>query len=251
MRWPKFFFGHRTAARLEEYPSIPAIAEELELIGDVQTDEWWDGVTLPALESVRVRLRLLVQFIEKRKRKIVYTDFTDEMGEAVNVPFAGLAPVSDFERFRRKALAFLRLQSGELAVEKIRRNWPITPDDMTELQRILVASGVGTEADCDAARTAAGSFGLFIRSLVGLDREAAKDAFGEFLDASTYSASQIEFVNLIIDDLTEHGLIEARRFYESPFTDVSPLGPEGLFSAGEVDRLVAAAKTIRDQAAVA
>ena len=71
------------------------------------------------------------------------------------------------------------------------------------------------------------------------------------LDATTYSASQIEFVNLIIDDLTEHGVIEARRFYESPFTDVSPLGPEGLFSAGEVDRLVAAARTVRDHAAVA
>ena len=125
------------------------------------------------------------------------------------------------------------LHQGELAVENIRRNWPITPDDMTELQRILVSSGVGTAEDCDAARTAAGSFGLFIRSLVGLDREAAKEAFGEFLDASTYSASQIEFVNLIIDDLTEHGVIEARRFYESPFTDVRSLGPEGLFSAGD------------------
>ncbi len=55
----------------------------------------------------------------------------------------------------------------------------------------------------------------------------------------------------VIDDLTEHGTIEARRFYESPFTDVSPRGPEGLFSTGEVDRLVAAAKTVRDQAAVA
>lgn len=29
------------------------------------------------LENVRRRLRLLVQFIEKHKRKVVYTDFED------------------------------------------------------------------------------------------------------------------------------------------------------------------------------
>jgi hypothetical protein len=35
-------------------------------------------------------------------------------------------------------------------------------------------------------------------------------------------------VNLVIDHLTHHGVIEARRFYESPFTDVAPTGPDAL-----------------------
>jgi type I restriction enzyme R subunit len=37
--------------------------------------------------------------------------------------------------------------------------------------------------------------GLFVRSLVGLDREAAKQAFAGFVAGSTLTANQIEFVN--------------------------------------------------------
>jgi type I restriction enzyme, R subunit len=239
------------AGLLEEYPSIPAVAKQLAFIADVQSDEWWEGVTLSMLESLRTRLRLLVQYIEKRKRKIVYTDFADEAGEHVEIEFEGLAPASNFERFRKKARVFLREHKGESAVAKVHQNWPITTDDIAELERILIDSGIGTAADCDQARTTAGSFGLFIRSLIGLDRAAAKNAFNDFLDDKTYSASQIEFVNLVIDDLSQHGVIDARRFYESPFTDVSPQGPEGLFSSTEIDRLVLVLDEVRSNAAVA
>lgn len=44
-----------------------------------------------------------------------------------------------------------------------------------------------------------GELGLFVRSMVGLDREAAKRAFEGFLNGRTLTASQIQFVNLVID----------------------------------------------------
>ena len=103
---------------------------------------------------------------------------------------------------------------------------------MAELQRVLVDSGVGSADDVQRAVEEAGSFGVFIRRLVGLDRMAAKEAFAEFLDDKRYTANQIEFVSLVIDELTEHGVVEPRRFYESPFTDVSPQGPDALFESG-------------------
>ena len=52
----------------------------MSLIQDVQTDEWWQDVTIPMLERVRKRLRALVKLIDKQKRKPIYTDFEDEMG---------------------------------------------------------------------------------------------------------------------------------------------------------------------------
>ncbi|MGP0109391.1 MAG: DEAD/DEAH box helicase family protein [Acidimicrobiales bacterium] len=239
------------AGLLEDYSSIPGVAEQMDLLAELQTDEWWEGVTLPMLENVRKRLRLLVQFIEKNKRKIIYTDFVDEMGEHVEYEFTGIAPPSDFEKFRKKTLAFLKEHKGEMAVEKVHRNWPITPEDMTELERILIESDVGTLEDCEQARIQAGSFGLFIRSLIGLDRAAAKEAFGKFLDDKSYSANQIEFVNLIIDDLSQNGVIEVRRFYESPFTDLSPQGPEELFTSDQIDDLVKVLAEVRHTAEVA
>jgi len=239
------------AGLLEAYPTIPSVAKELELIGDLQSEEWWTDVTLPMLENVRRRLRLLVPFIEKHKRAVVYTDFEDQIGEDVDVEFRELAKADDFERFRRKARAFLADHQADAAIDKIRRNELITADDISELQRVLVESGVGSQADIDRARAEAGSMGLFIRRLVGLDRGAAKSAFSGFLDDKRYSANQIEFVNLIIDELTDNGVIEPRRFYEPPFTDMSPTGPDALFESPDVDRLLAVVAGIHHNAAAA
>jgi hypothetical protein len=201
------------------------VAKELALIAEVQTDEWWVDVTLPMLEQLRRRLRLLVPFIEKGKRKIVYTDFTDTLGEVTEIGLSGLVAVDEFGRFRRKTRQFLEEHKAHVAVEKLYRNLPITDTDLAELQRVLIETGVGTDGDMQRAVEEAGSFGVFIRGLVGLDRSAAKEAFAEFLDDKRYTANQIEFVNLVIDHLAEHGVIEARRFYESPFTDLSPPAP--------------------------
>jgi len=173
------------------------------------------------------------------------------MGKHAHYPFGGFTPHSEFEQFRKKAWAFLKDHKGEAAVEKVHHNWPITEADMAELKRILVESGVGTDEDCEQARAQAGSFGLFIRSLVGLDRAAAKDAFGQFLDHQAYNASQIEFVNLIIDDLSQNGIISVRRFYESPFTDISPQGPEELFTSAQIDELTQVLDQVHQNAAVA
>lgn len=42
----------------------------MQLIQDIQAEEWWGDVTLPMLESVRHRLRDLVQLIEKSNVKL-------------------------------------------------------------------------------------------------------------------------------------------------------------------------------------
>jgi type I restriction enzyme R subunit len=236
---------------LEGYPSIPAVAKELPLIAEIQTDEWWADITVPMLEHARRRLRLLVQFIERHQRKIVYTDFEDQVGEELDVEFRELAAVDNFERFRRKVHTFLVEHQGDAAIAKIRRNELITADDVAELQRVLIESGVGSDTDIERARAEAGSMGLFIRRLVGLDRSAAKNAFSDFLDARRYTANQVEFVNLLIDELTDNGIIEPRRFYESPYTDISPQGPDALFESAEVDRLLEVVAEVRRRAEVA
>ncbi len=61
------------------------------LIQEVQTDEWWQDVTVPMLERVRRRLRDLVKLIDKQQRKLVYTDFEDEIGAETTVELPGFA----------------------------------------------------------------------------------------------------------------------------------------------------------------
>jgi hypothetical protein len=88
--------------------------------------------------------------------------------------------------------------------------------DAQELERMLAESGIGAPEDLEKAKEDNRGLGLFIRSLVGLDRGAAKHAFAAFLGAKTLKANQIEFVNLIVDQLTDHGVMKAERLYESP-----------------------------------
>lgn len=231
------------AAALEESASIPVIKEQINLIEDIQADGWWDGVTLSMLEQVRLRLRSLVRLIEARKNNPVCTDFSDEMGEEAEVSLPGFTDSMSFDRFKEKARSFLRQHQDKEAIQKLRLNEPLSEADLAELEQILAESGTG---NADVLQKAAeGGLGLFVRSLVGLDREAAKNAVSELLADEAMSANQVEFVNLIIDYLTEHGVIEPGMLYESPFTDLSPRGPDGLFDTGWVDRLIETLHVIR------
>ena len=84
----------------------------------------------------------------------------------------------------------------------------------------------------------AGDLGPFIRSLVGLDRAAATEAFAAYLDESRFSVEQVRFVTLIVDELTANGLMEPARLYESPYIDHAPTGPDYLFPDTQVDAIV-------------
>ncbi len=82
-----------------------------------------------------------------------------------------------------------------------------------------------------------------------MDREAAKRALDGFLAGKALTANQIQFVNLVIDYLTQSGWMSAAQLYESPFTDFSPRGVEGVFSSEQVIQLVGILDDIRERAA--
>jgi type I restriction enzyme R subunit len=239
----------RIAGLLEEKKNIPMIRAELPLILELQSDEWWQDTTVAMFENVRKRLRSLVCLIEKKDRRVIYTDFEDEMGEEVAVELGPFASAADFERFRSKARQFLREHEDHVAVHKVRTNRPLTAMDIEELGRILVESGVGTPEDVQRAAESTDGLGLFVRSLVGLDRGAAKEAFALFLTGKTLTANQIEFVNMIVDHLTENGAMDPALLYSSPYTDFSPRGVDGVFGAPEAAEIVSIVRSVSRTAA--
>lgn len=223
---------------LEEKSAIPLVREQLPLIQDVQTDEWWQDVTLPMLEVLRKRLRGLVKLIEKQKHQPIYTNFEDLMGDEITVELPGFTSSDNFEKFRAKARAFLRSHQDHVVIFKLRTNKQLTSSDLSELERILAQSGVGEAEDIIRAKEDSQGLGLFVRSLVGLEREVAKQELARFLSGKKLNSNQIEFANMIVDYLTEHGVMDAALLYESPFTDITPQGPDGLFTSSQVDELV-------------
>lgn len=215
------------------------VAAQMELILELQTDGWWKGVTLPMLEQVRQRLRNLVAFLDKGERTIVYTDFTDTIGDHVPVYAPGYANVEEMKQYRKKVEQFIRDHANHITINKLRMNRQITKQDLDELERLLFASTeVGSRQQFEQVFGHQQSLGLLIRKLVGLDRQAAIEAFGEFLHNSIYSATQIRFIEQIISYLTQNGAMDPGLLYEPPFTDLHSEGLDGVFGDEGASRII-------------
>ncbi|MGN6607785.1 MAG: DEAD/DEAH box helicase family protein [Jatrophihabitans sp.] len=232
------------ATALLDLANIPAVAAQLELLDALAGEEWWVDVTVPLLELTRRRIRSLVALVPKGKRKIVYTDFADTLGTAETVELRHAA-VIDVHRFTDKIRVYLTGHLDHVALQKLRRNRPLTADDLAELERILAESGAGTRDEMAQAVEQAQGLGLFIRGLVGLDRDAAADALAGLIAGRTLTANQLHFLDLVVEYLTQNGVMDAGRLYESPFTELAPAGPESLFSGADIDALIVALDKVR------
>jgi type I restriction enzyme R subunit len=170
------------------------------------------------------------------------------MGEEKTFDLPGFSAPDTFEKFRAKARQFLLAHEGHLTVHKLRSNIPLTKTDLRELERILVESGIGTPEDVVRAKEASHGLGLFVRSLVGMEREAAKNAMSAFLKGRTPTANQIQFLEEIVNHLTANGVMEAARLYEAPYTYIHDQGVEGVFKGPEIDELISILEEVKNRA---
>ena len=223
------------AMLLEEKTTIPAVKAQLDYLASMQESEFWAGMNLNGLEELRLRLRGLMPFLDKKKRKIVYTDFEDEvLNVRQDEPVA--MPKMTGAQYEKKVRSYLDSHRDHLVVHRLRTNQPLTAADLKGLEAALVEIGEedgGTLLSGLLARSEAPSLPYFVRTLVGLDRSAAQAAFSEFLNDRSLSPPQIRFVEMVIDQLTARGVMDASALYEPPFSNMHGGGPDELFSGKE------------------
>lgn len=237
----------KIVSALEEQTGIPAIAQRAALIEEIQTDQWWENVTVPLFELVRLRLRDLVQHIERSRKTVIYSNFTDEIRDGIEHELSQVSQ-ADFARLKQKARHFLKANEGHITLHKLRHGRPLTAIDLDQLEKMLLNAGIAEADDIERARNVSQGFGRFVRSLVGLDRKSVTDAFGEFLNSGTASAAQIVFINMVIEHLTDQGVMYPALLYEPPFTGIAPTGPEHLFDENNVTRLFKTIQQMNDSA---
>ena len=226
------------AADLEAMQAVPAIKAELALIQDVQTEEFWKDITLPLIERMRRRLRALVKFIERKSIGVVYTVLQDEIGEAGEVQLKDYSTGINLAQYRKKVEAFIRTNENHVAIAKLRHARPLTPTDLQQLEQFFFSAPEVESKEKFDASFGEQSLPRFIRSLVGLDRAAAMEAFVRFLDGTRYSSQQIRFVEMIIARLTARGEIDPGQLYEPPFTAIHQHGLDGAFGDDDANAVV-------------
>jgi type I restriction enzyme R subunit len=223
------------AMLLEEKSAIPAVKAQLAYLTALQESGFWEGINLNGLEELRVRLRGLTPFLDKKKRKVVYTDFQDEV-MSVREEQTGLTLKMTGMQYEKKVKDFLRNHLDHIVIHRLRTNQPLTETDLQGLEATLAEIG---EEDGETllsgllARSDAPSLAHFVRGLVGLDRAAAHSAFSKFLTDRSLTPPQIRFVEMVIGQLTARGVMKPSALYEPPFTNLHSGGPDKLFAGQE------------------
>ena len=209
-----------TAEQLMRKYSIPEVEKQRDIIEKVQTKEFWDDTTIMDLETVRKALRSLLQYLDKVRRKIYYTNFTDTIIDATEgEPLYG---GTDLTNYRKKVEFYLKEHSDKLSVYKLRNNKKLSESDLKELERILWTE-LGTKADY-IKEYGDTPIGRLVRKIVGIDRAAVNEAFSEFLTEERLNLNQMRFVNLIVDYIVANGNIDDNKaLMEEPFKSVGSI----------------------------
>ena len=157
------------AMLLEEKSSIPVVKAQLAYLASMQELDFWEGIDLNGLEELRHRLRGLVLFLDKKKRKVVYTDFQDDVvGVRDEMPV--YMPKMTGAQYEKKVKDFLRNHLDHIVIHRLRNNQPLTTTDLQGLEMTLAEIGEEDGQTLFAgllARSEAPSLAHFVRSLVG------------------------------------------------------------------------------------
>ena len=124
----------------------------------------------------------------------------------------------ELKNYKAKAEFYIRQHQDNIVIAKLRTNQPLTHFDVESLEEILWKE-VGTKEDYEK-EYGQKPLGEFVRSIVGMDMNAAKEAFSEFLENTNLDSRQIYFVNQIVEYIVHNGMMtDLSVLQESPFTD--------------------------------
>ena len=195
--------------------NIPEIQAQSELIKKILHTDYLESAGISEFENIRECLRDLIKYIPKRWTRYD-TDLDDEILSMVWKE-AELEN-DDLKNYKTKAEFYVRQHQDEAVIAKLRGNVPLTAGDVDALERILW-SEVGTrqeyEEECGQK-----PLGEFVREIVGLDMNAAKTAFADYLNDANLDSRQIYFVNQIVEYIVQNGMMkDLSVLQEPPFTD--------------------------------
>lgn len=196
--------------------NIPEIQAQSDIINKILNTDYVDNADINDFEEIRQSLRSLMKYLPRGPVQKYETNFTDEL---LSTEWKESELENDeLKNYKAKAEYYIRQHQDNIVIAKLRTNTPLTSDDVKALENILWEE-VGTKTDYEH-EVGTKPLGEFVREIVGLDMNAAKEAFSEYLTNTNLDSRQIYFVNQIVEYIVHNGMMkDFSVLQESPFTD--------------------------------
>lgn len=206
---------NRKVAGIAGMSNIPEIQAQSDLINKILHTDYVEAAGINEFEEIREKLRDLMKYVSSEKVKYT-TNFADEL---LSMEWKESELENDeLKNYKAKAEHYIRQHQDNPAIAKLKTNQPLTQSDIEALEETLWHE-VGTKQDYEQ-EFGAKPLGEFVREIVGLDMNAAKEAFSEYLTGTNLDSRQIYFVNQIVEYIVRNGMMkDFSVLQEPPFTD--------------------------------
>ena len=206
---------NRKVAGIAGMSNIPEIQAQSDLINKILHTDYVETAGINEFEEIREKLRDLMKYVSSEKVKYT-TNFADEL---LSMEWKESELENDeLKNYKAKAEHYIRQHQDNPAIAKLKTNQPLTQVDIEALEETLWHE-VGTKQDYEQ-EFGAKPLGEFVREIVGLDMNAAKEAFSEYLTGTNLDSRQIYFVNQIVEYIVRNGMMkDFSVLQEPPFTD--------------------------------
>lgn len=232
---------------LSECATIPDVKAKIPELKELTNDSYWNAQDILKFEETRKSLRDIMKFIPPKKVKIHYTDFEDEIVFREEGRKFDMGS-SDFDDYRARVNEYVETHKSQPAINKLLHNEPISTEDYKELERVFTEE-LGT-ADDYQANYQDTPFGLLIRKIAKMDRDAAYAAFSTFIAEERPNAEQIHFIEQVVDYVVENGCINhVLDLMKAPFD--RPYRFSVIFTRDEQVKFVQIVNRIKSNALVA
>lgn len=222
------------------------------IIKQVKSSDFWDQVTIAALEEIRTELRGIMHHRQKGTQpqaqpKII--DVTD--GDVTLTRRASHVRTIDMKLYHQLVEETLEKHFiSNPVLLKIKRGEPVTSKDLTALTSLVLTQNpdVNLELLKEFYPDSAPPLDYIIRTIIGMEPEAVEARFAAFARKFSESAKQTHFLRLLKNHIHKYGSITVDKLYEEPFTSIDSNGLDGVFhDNGQIDELIHIIQTFEPQ----
>jgi len=207
---------HKKVSGIASVANIPEIMVQSELINKILHTDYLESAGINEFEHIRENLRNLMKYVI---RPVYHVDTSVLVDEILSMDWnESELENDDLKNYKMKAEFYIRQNQDNAVIAKLKTNQPLTSADVKVLEEILW-SELGTKQDYEN-EYGSKPLGEFVREIVGLDMNAAKEAFAQFLNDTSLDSRQIYFVNQIVEYIVHNGIMkDLSVLQDAPFTD--------------------------------